>query len=126
MVRKAFHIILVVTLVLLTSGVTITHHFCGDSLRSVEIMTVPSSCCDMEGCCHNEIETLFLEDDFIIASISLLPQQTVFNLLMDFTESSDQVAETASGFIKTELKSYFRPPPPGGAEKRASLQVFIL
>jgi hypothetical protein len=123
MIRRLFHIILVLIVLLLTSGVTITRHFCGNNLRSVAIMNTPPSCCDMEGCCHNETVTIVLEDDFTPVWSDALSHNSVTELFpVEMADLSD------SGMLKVipVPKFIIKPPPAPVGERLASLQVYIL
>jgi hypothetical protein len=123
MLRRFLHIILVLLVLLVTSGVTVTRHFCGNNLRSVEIMTTPQSCCDMEGCCHNETVTIVLEDDFTPVWADALSH-------FSFTEIFPaEIADvSASGLLESIPlpKFIIKPPPVPLGDRLASLQVYIL
>lgn len=123
MLRRVLHIILVVTVVLLTSGVTITRHFCGDRLRSVALMTTPQSCCDMEGCCHNETVTILIEDEFTPVYADVLSHEVVIEL---FPVQLADMSEAGLSTVNPHLNSIIKPPPIPLGERLASLQVFIL
>jgi hypothetical protein len=123
MLRRFLHIILVLIVVLMTSGVTITRHFCGNNLRSVAIMTTPPSCCDMEGCCHNETVTILLEDDFTPVWADILSHESVTELFpVQLAYLSDAGLVNETPFLNFILK----PPPVPLGERLASLQVYIL
>ncbi|MCA1757431.1 MAG: hypothetical protein LC649_08245 [Bacteroidales bacterium] len=123
MLRRVLHIILVVTVVMVTSGVTITRHFCGDSLRSVALMTTPQACCDMEGCCHNETVTILLEDDFTPIWSDVLSHENVIEL---FPVQLADMSEASMTKVNPHFNSNRKPPPIPLGERLASLQVYIL
>ena len=50
---------------LTTMGFTVSKHYCGNELVDVSINVEAESCCDMEGCCHNENEHFQLEEEFV-------------------------------------------------------------
>jgi len=51
-----------------TAGMTITEHYCGNRLVSVNILSEPDRCCDNSNCCHNNTFTIKLDADFINSS----------------------------------------------------------
>jgi hypothetical protein len=69
MLRKITHIILSFTLLVSTTGLTITKHYCGDKVESIAVDSTPESCCEMGGCCHNESAHYQVEDDFSVPVI---------------------------------------------------------
>jgi len=70
MVRKATHIILILLLLLATSGITVSRHYCGSNPRSVSLITIPDPCCDTDGCCHTDTEIFQVKDDFSISAFN--------------------------------------------------------
>ena len=71
MLRKIKHIILALLLLVSTSGVAISKHYCGTNLKSVSILTTPESCCEgPAGCCHNENVEIEIKDNYSIASFN--------------------------------------------------------
>ena len=72
LIKKAGHIILSLILLITTAGMTVTEHYCGDNLVSVNVLTRPDACCNNSDCCHNETVTVKLDDDFISLSQTYL------------------------------------------------------
>ncbi len=71
MLRKIKHIVLALLLLVSTSGIAISKHYCGANLKSVSILTTPESCCELPvGCCHNEKVEIEIEDDYSGASFN--------------------------------------------------------
>ena len=121
MIRKAGHIILVVMLLVSTAGITVSRHYCGGNLSSVSIMTEPVSCCDMEGCCHNETQTYQIDDDFTATLLQFAFEQISIPVLKEYS------------LAYFELPSYFTcqifydgPSPPDSGRYLATIQTFIL
>lgn len=104
-------------LILATADMTITEHYCGSKLVSVNILSEPDKCCDNSDCCHNESITCKLNADIInltpvyifesgYSSVSLIPV-AIFNnntllstfLTTDFIRSSDIPPPATSSFI---------------------------
>ena len=72
MFRKLIHLILVFIVVLATSGVTITKHYCGDKLDSIAVNTIHKSCCG-DNCpfCHNVTHNFKVKDDFFVSDFKI-------------------------------------------------------
>jgi hypothetical protein len=65
LIRKISHIVFSLVLVITTTGMTITKHYCGTRLVSVKIISEPEKCCDNSNCCHNETITIKLDSDIL-------------------------------------------------------------
>lgn len=67
MIKGVLNTIVLIILLITTTGFTITRHYCGETLVSVAIEREAEPCCedDMGDCCHNESETFILEGDFM-------------------------------------------------------------
>lgn len=70
MVKKIIHITLALTLLVVTMGFTVSKHYCGDNLVSISVNHEAKSCCDMDGCCHNETNHYQLEEDFVYSLVT--------------------------------------------------------
>jgi hypothetical protein len=64
MLKKIAHIILSLLLLISTTGITITWHYCGNALERIAINSEAKSCCENDGCCHNESTLYQVKDDF--------------------------------------------------------------
>ncbi len=66
--RRIFHMLMCFTLVVATTGISISKHFCGSALVRTSLGTEVKSCMpgmDMDtGCCDEKTETLVLDDDY--------------------------------------------------------------
>ena len=97
--RRAFHILVCFTLVLATTGLSISKHYCGNSLVRTSLGTEVKSCMpDMDmgsGCCDEKTETLVIEDDFELSQsqIKIVP---AYDLLIAYliSELDIEPAET--------------------------------
>ena len=104
--RRVFHIILSFSLMVATTGLSISKHYCGNSVVHTTLGTEAKSCMpgmDMgHGCCDEETETHIVEDDFQIShsDIHLNPEYdllisylvTVVNLAPEFNPTSHYIA----------------------------------
>ena len=72
MIRKLGHIIIVLTLILATAGVTFTSHYCGSKLVSSSFIKQPKSCCDSHcNACHNKTTHLQVTENFEASTLTV-------------------------------------------------------
>jgi hypothetical protein len=65
MLRKAGHIFVILMLLLGTTGVTITRHYCAGRLVGTSLFSTPKHCCGGDcPMCHNEKINLRITDNF--------------------------------------------------------------
>jgi hypothetical protein len=66
MLKKILHTIFAFFLLMATTGISLSMHYCGGKLASISINHEAKSCCDMTGgCCENETISFEVEKDFI-------------------------------------------------------------
>jgi len=123
--KKFLHIMLTLFLLISTTGVTLSMHYCGGKLVSTSILTEAKSCCgDHCGCCENkthhyEVKENFVSSDIVqnihIAELDVLfPVYFVLNFdLSKIIEKPVYVSEDAS-------------PPPLIQTKLALLQTYLI
>ena len=108
MFKKFSHIIFSLLLLVSTMGLVISKHYCGGSFVSISLFTEAESCCEMDGCCHNETDFYQVDEDFSITTLSEIPDVSEFNLF-GFTFLLDQVNEEfidiSKNFIISETPS---------------------
>lgn len=98
---RIFHIFLSFILMLATTGLSISKHYCGDSVVKTSLGTTAESCMpgmDMgKGCCDEQTETLILDDDYQVShtTLKISPE---YDLL---------VAYLVSELVYTGEQSYF-------------------
>ncbi len=70
MLRKFIHIIVTLFLLISTTGITFSMHYCGGKLVSTSILTEAKSCCDDDcGCCENRTQHYEVKDNFVSSDI---------------------------------------------------------
>lgn len=122
MQQKITHIIFAILIILGSSGMTISKHYCGTTLKSVSINHISDNCCGASSdCCHNESITIKLEQDFSIVS-------TVFNfnssILIRPSDAELMFSEVlAEGIFHTIS---WEGPPPKIQTVLSKLQVYLL
>jgi len=111
--RRTLHVILSLTLVLATTGLSISKHYCGSLLIGTNLGTKATSCAmemdmDMDGCCEEKTETLILDDDFQVSNlqIDLIPE---YDLLIAY-RFIDLVAANFESYSQNLTPSNTGPP----------------
>ncbi len=96
MFRKITHIVLALFLLVVTTGITFSMHYCGGKLVSVSINKEAKGCCDvMGGCCENKTIHFEVDDDYITPllaeHIKIVETDILFSELfvLDFNLTSD-------------------------------------
>jgi hypothetical protein len=66
MIRKVIHIVLILTVLTTSTGMTIYSHYCGTTLKSVSLNVEPTPCCTDCNSCHNETVSVKSHDNFSV------------------------------------------------------------
>lgn len=92
--KRAGHILIILLLLIGTTGLTINRHFCGNNLIKISLYKSPDNCCD-ENCpgCHNEKINLRITDQYesfqdykvINAGIRSLSEKSSLPILLSFS-----------------------------------------
>jgi hypothetical protein len=131
LIRNISHIVFSLILVMITAGMTITRHYCGTRLVSVNIISEPEKCCDNSNCCHSETITIKLDSDIlnevpdysfrIFSSSAPLAHESIFNdnpLLLD--------NYSFIRILTTGIIGFFNLPPPELSTILSKLETFLL
>ncbi|MUP39391.1 HYC_CC_PP family protein [Labilibaculum euxinus] len=102
MLKKFSHLLLALVIFVVTTGITVSIHYCGGNVKDVSFLAAPKACCEIpQGCCHNEVFTVKIENDFSISSytfdfeqlevalpvlIELIKVETPINVRKNFVE----------------------------------------
>lgn len=107
---------------LTTMGFTVSKHYCGNKLVDVSINVEAESCCNMEGCCHNDNEHFQLKEEFV-SSINIDSFENIgIDLLFPVYFLSVTIEQTET--TKSEIE-YTDIPPPKIQTSLALLQTFL-
>jgi len=124
-VKKILNISLILILTIVTIGISVSQHYCGDQLVSVSVNETTESCCGMMGnCCQNKIIHLQLDVDFVAeATYELLytGDQEFF-----FYATSIVVTNELTKTLTAEEKFSDFSPPLDLPTYLASLQTYLL
>jgi len=122
MFRKIAHITISLLLLSTTIGYSISEHYCGERIVSVEINQEAKSCCDMtNNCCHTETVFFQLKNDYTVTSAS--HDYSIVEL--DLLFASITLYPIVDNDINTNLFVKESPPPLKIQTKRSYLQTYL-
>ncbi len=71
MINKAANILVTLVLLLGTSGMSITKHYCGNDLIGTTVISAPKDCCGNNcGRCHDEVIKIKISDQFLSSHLN--------------------------------------------------------
>jgi hypothetical protein len=123
MVKRISHIIISFLLIVATTGVTLTRHYCGNQLISSSVLGKAHNCCGTHcKSCHDEISSFRVTDNFVASAFKMdQAQQLVLNWLA--TPGIDLFSITFDHNF-TVNKFLFNSSPPIAENSPALLQIF--
>lgn len=122
MIRKISHTIIAILILATTAGLTISEHYCGDTLREVSFMVEADPCCDIpDDCCHDESSTFVLDDSFSVSNFNFEFISLVNTIPASFELFNVSVHNQTSTQIWIDT-----PPPPKISTLLAEVQSFLL
>lgn len=124
MFRKITHIILSLFLMVVTTEVTLSMHYCSGELVSTSINKESKSCCDgAGGCCENRTLRLEIDDDYVTPL--QLQVFEPFEIVTLFTILVNLNLESADDESKAVYDLSDSPPPPLTNTRLALLQAYL-
>ncbi|MBZ4677050.1 MAG: hypothetical protein JG782_1670 [Anaerophaga sp.] len=123
MLRNVINSIMVCLLLISTTGLAVSKHYCDDELISVKLNNEADPCCEDGACCHTENQFLHLDEDFLAVAPQInLEYFYAFDLIM--TTSEVEISMPENCFITSF--NYTAPPPRCIGTRLALQQVFLL
>ncbi|WP_430815654.1 HYC_CC_PP family protein [Carboxylicivirga sp. RSCT41] len=126
MLKKISHILMVTVLLISTTGMTVSKHYCGGSLVNLNLFSEAIGCCEgacSSECCHNESEHYELDADFVSAVNNIEYQVATIELLFPIVQSFLLCTFEESHI---ELADYNPPPPKEVLTFLSDIQVYRL
>ncbi len=124
MFRKIAHIILALFLLVSTTGITFSMHYCGGKLVSTSINKEAKACCDGDGgCCENKTLHFEVEDDYV--SPIVVEYNTIVKLDVLFPILFVLNFELLSTEDKATVAFYDSSPPPKIQTRLSLLQTYL-
>ena len=117
---------MIIVLLVSTTGMTVSKHYCGDSLVDVNVFSEAKSCCEAgcsTGCCHDESEHFELDENFLVTATDIDFQEASIELLIPFTQHLVIKEVEQQNF---ELSGYSLPPPKKVPDFLSVIQVYRL
>ena len=122
MPKRISHIAISIMLLVATTGLTISHHYCGELMQAMDNQSAASSCCDATSeCCDHEANTLRLDSEFESSISGIDFSQYAISVLgpIKLTEGEHLVSSNFSIHFEGPL-------PPPTQEFLSNIQVYIL
>ena len=124
MFKRIAHIVLALLLLVSTTGITFSWHYCGGKYVSTSINTTAKSCCDGEGgCCENKTVHFEVKDDYVspivVENHTIVELDILFPILFIFNFELFPIEENAS------VAFYDSSPPPTIHTRLSLLQTYL-
>lgn len=105
-----------------TTGMTISRHYCDESMKPSHDISGASSCCDKTSeCCQHEANTFRLDSEF-----ESKEGNTDFSQFAVVTPRPIVLTEEELPVNNTQISFFEGPPPPLTQELLSNIQVYIL
>ncbi|MBS2212916.1 hypothetical protein KEM09_15970 [Carboxylicivirga mesophila] len=118
------HIVLSLMLLVSTTGVTFSMHYCGGKYVSTSLFVEADSCCgDGCGCCENKSVHYEVEEDYTGPVISALEPAIELDLLIELFHFEIDAEELSILSVKRTFEDISPPLPV--AERLSLLQTFL-
>ncbi|MBN1116283.1 MAG: hypothetical protein JXA77_03695 [Bacteroidales bacterium] len=125
MLRLVTNSMLTCLLLIATTGLAVSKHYCGSELVSVEIADEAESCCTDGECCHTEAEFFQLDADFLASTLPV-DFRSMFTVDLFLNTPSEEISPLRDSEYFTTLL-YPDDPPPRKMQMRMALnQVYRL
>lgn len=123
MVKRIAHIFISLLLILATTGVTFTRHYCGGRLVSSSVFGDSHKCCGTHcNSCHTEVSNFKVADDFVASTFKIdHPQQLTLDWLVT---PSINLFSTEINLNFSVNKVLLNSSPPIAENPSALLQIF--
>ena len=125
--RQIISVLLLFSVLVGSTGFTLAKHFCGETLAHISLGDEAKTCCEPEeempsDCCHDEFESLLL-DDSQLDHQTLQLQPLTFLALSVLTHYLSFLAETT---VPASQWTVYPPPPLPGIDVYLRVQSFLL
>ncbi len=124
MLKKAVHIIISLSIVIATSGLTINMHYCQNRLVSTRILLNEKPCCNNKSCCHNESKFLKVDDNATLANTLTFDHIKVIKLsnLLHVDVQANYLVHSNTFYTLNKITHS----PPGSTTRLSSICCFLL
>ena len=111
-------------LLITTTGLAVSKHYCCGELVSTSLFTQAKSCCNSDSCCQNKTETFQLDEDFSLSSTLEIPESAqldLFALAVILFDAQLEEKESNRELLVKDL-----PPPPKIRTVLSLRQTYLL
>ena len=123
MFRKLANLMVAFLLLILTTGFSISKHYCGSTLVSIAVDKEAHSCCDMnDGCCHTETHLFQLKGNYFSSHHQEITQPVQISLLFPITILEELTIPVQ--FTEPVFDFYSSPPPRSVSSVLSKLQTY--
>jgi hypothetical protein len=138
MIKKVFHSVLAILMVMTVTGLTINMHYCQEHLYDLALFSPAHSCCEAGGHCHmpdpgntggmDHCEDTSIHVDSTGEYVASFPDfsfeaQFAIELFVIEMEPVDQISAGAAFTLKT---FWYQEPPPPHEVDLTSIQTFLI
>src|SRR5690554_1342332 len=124
MLKKASHIIFTMILLVATTDLVVSRHYCDELMVSTSLYQEAESCCGESSCCHNETESHKLEQMFQISNPVPIPETNQIRLINCLTEGT---IDLTVNFVVIQENTGGKPPSPPNTRTLLSLyQAYLI
>ncbi len=122
MLKKFFHIAMVMVFAVSSIGITYHYHYCSGQLMAFSILHTPEPCCEHpENCCSDKAVTLQLKTDGLFAAD--YPDLTVDELILPIPVMEIAVDAPLTVFVSIDPDES---PPPTISKRLALWQQYLI
>ncbi len=122
MLKRISHIAISILLLIATTGMTISRHYCDESMKRADDNSGASSCCDKTSeCCEHEANTFRLDTEFESSQ-----GNTNFCQFEIITPRPIVLTEEELPVNLAQISHFEGPLPPRTQEVLSNIQVYIL
>ena len=125
MLKTATHIIISCLLLVSTTGLAVSKHYCGDDLVSVKIAAEAETCCNDDSCCHTETQYLQLDDDFVASTLPV-DFRNLFSIDLFLNATEQEIFPIRDNHYSKRLPFTNMSPPRTMQVRLAIHQVYLL
>jgi hypothetical protein len=106
-----------------TMGMTISRHYCGNTLRSVDVFSTADNCCNIPaGCCQDKTTTVSVDHDFSMP----LSNYDLSTFVLELPGALDLSLAVNAKVSTSKLIDFVQLPVKSGPTVLACLQAFLL
>jgi len=123
MFKRFAHILFALLILVMSTGLNVSKHYCGDTLKDIRVFVEAPACCEIPtGCCHQEAELYKLDTDYSFQVINFDYEAASIDLpaILELLKTSIMEVEEKTSYTD------FSPPPLSTKQVLAFVQSYLL